>query len=141
MQSFVNGCNHFGLSNIYGNGTAFTYTYDSANRVTQVKCDGAVLYKYTYSSCGELGAFVHDGMQTTYLYDLSGRLVSETSTTTGGAFISRISYTFVEYAFVKKRSVKESTVAVVSATVDEIMGLSVKSIAGNIIQRIKQGRF
>jgi YD repeat-containing protein len=61
----------------YGNGQAVSYEFDPLDRVSAVKFNDSVLYRYAYDASGNVG--YHEdlvgGVNYRYIYDLAERLV------------------------------------------------------------------
>ncbi len=77
-----NNNTHMLIKSTYGNGTVFEPVYDSDYQLIGKKYGGSMAYEYVYSDQGELTTVrdIVNANTTNFLYDLSGRLVKTTDT-------------------------------------------------------------
>ena len=63
----------------YANGSVISYTYDEYNNVTNIKCNGNIVAKYTYNKNGQISVCddSESGETTYYYYDCNGNLESQ----------------------------------------------------------------
>lgn len=81
------------VSKTDANGITITYSYDTLNRLIELRTPNSELITYSYDSAGKVLTMTDFSGTTSYIYDNSNRLTSETKTIEGKTFNTLYSYT------------------------------------------------